>query len=66
MSPARLSPEEIAAIEWLAQQRSGRMSTAERQRFERWLAESERHRGVWTAPSPASPNSPPGLPETPC
>lgn len=47
MSPARLSPEEIAAIEWLAQQRSGRMSTAERQRFERWLAESERHRGAW-------------------
>ncbi|MFD1693615.1 FecR domain-containing protein [Azotobacter chroococcum] len=47
MNPARLSPEEIAAIEWLAQQRSGRMSAAERQRFERWLAESERHRGAW-------------------
>lgn len=47
MSPPRLSPEEAAAIEWLALQRPGRMSAAERQRFERWLAESERHRGAW-------------------
>jgi len=47
MSPPRLSPEEIAAIEWLAQQRSGRMSATERQRFERWLAENERHRSAW-------------------
>lgn len=47
MNPPRLSPEEIAAIEWLALQRSGRMSNAERQRFERWLAESGQHRGAW-------------------
>ncbi|MFC0711998.1 FecR family protein [Azorhizophilus paspali] len=47
MKPPRLSSEEIAAIEWLALQRSGRMSDAERRRFEGWLAENERHRGAW-------------------
>lgn len=43
----RLRPEEQAAIEWLALQRSGHMNEAERRRFEHWLAASEQHQAAW-------------------
>lgn len=47
MSVPRLPPAVAEAIEWMAQQRSGAMSEAERQRFSQWLHASHDNRQAW-------------------
>lgn len=47
MSATRLPAAVAEAIEWLALQRSGAMSSAERQRFEQWLQASPDNTLAW-------------------
>lgn len=47
MSVPRLPPAVAEAIEWMAQQRSGAMNEAERQRFAQWLHASHDNRQAW-------------------
>lgn len=47
MNSHSLTPAVKEAIEWLAQQRSGHMTEADRQRFQQWLLSSEENRLSW-------------------
>lgn len=47
MTSSHLPPAVKQAIEWLALQRSGQMSTADQQHFEEWLRSSEENRDAW-------------------